>query len=925
MLSTQGTITFGKSSTSANGTNPGTGSTIGNFYSNWSATSSSNPAIIYQKLGTDVYSDNSYTIQAWETAANSIRFNIVFQDGDLGTGTPGVRGDTPIDEYVEGETISTVSLKTATGALEIPVPAASTTSTLSGGVGGAVNISLSSNKTEINEGESVVFSLSTTNISAGTLIPYAITGVSTTDITGSLTGNFEVGTTDTITVTTTEDETTDGDKTMTLALPSNGNVSTACIVKDTSKGLNYSITGPAVINESSSIQYDFEASNLVYQETFFWDITAVNPSAFVQLAGSFLYDPADTGAQGPLIQTAANNILNDSSAATLTIYRYAPAGQSGSVGVVSKGLSVIDISEDLFTVEIDTTVVPLDPSNGFVEPSDLASADPNNIVIRLYDRTAAGTGDLSGDIQFRFRSITGTPNLNTNTWYQLSTTNTDVVALFTMATPGRIYMDFKGTGSIQFGARWAQDTPNDPNDAAIFGGDLFVAGGKVTNVLNWGTQFNPVTFERMFLNCTQLVNIGANGHPRLMGTPGSMDRMFENCINFEGTGLGSWNMSGAVSVKSMFKECHNFVGDIGNWNTSSMTQMNNMFEYCHRFNTDIGTWDTSSVTNMSRMFASYYQNLLVPPTNQGLFNQDISNWDVSNVDNMDGMFVNHSSFNQDLENWCVTNILGLPQSFNFGQSVFDVSNHPVWGTCGGPRDPANPPAPPTNYVPAPVFSNRLEGTGGSSTAIAAKADSNVQSDGRALALAVLELDLYIGTATVNTFSALRVRKISGDNATSKYYLVGTYPNGTNLTDTNWQAASILAPNSPLTPSEIKVNITTLGTFGFGVTDLSYPRLRHIARTSNESVSTSIPSTGVTEYDIGTWIPVNEFDNIRIPGPRARTDVGASATESAAISIQVDVYGRGPSLDGSVTYSETLIASHQLTASAFSDAYDYLAP
>lgn len=128
MLSTQGTIAFGKSSTSANGTNPGTGSNIGNFYADWGATNSSNRVVLYQKLGTDVYSDNSYRIEAWQTASNSIRFNIVFQDGDLGTAnTP---PDTPVDEYVQGETTSIASLKTATGALAIPVPASSTNSTL---------------------------------------------------------------------------------------------------------------------------------------------------------------------------------------------------------------------------------------------------------------------------------------------------------------------------------------------------------------------------------------------------------------------------------------------------------------------------------------------------------------------------------------------------------------------------------------------------------------------------------------------------------------------------------------------------------------------------------------------------------------------------------------------------------------------------
>lgn len=56
-----------------------------------------------------------------------------------------------------------------------------------------VSYSLTSNKNQVNEGETVTFTLIVTGIPSGTSIPYTITGVSAADIVGgSLTGNFVV-------------------------------------------------------------------------------------------------------------------------------------------------------------------------------------------------------------------------------------------------------------------------------------------------------------------------------------------------------------------------------------------------------------------------------------------------------------------------------------------------------------------------------------------------------------------------------------------------------------------------------------------------------------------------------------------------------------------------------------------------------------
>jgi len=80
---------------------------------------------------------------------------------------------------------------------------------------------LTSNQTDwaVTEGESFIITLATTNVAATTNIPYTITGVATGDINNaSLTGNFVVGTTDSITFITTSDGLTEGGETFTLTL-----------------------------------------------------------------------------------------------------------------------------------------------------------------------------------------------------------------------------------------------------------------------------------------------------------------------------------------------------------------------------------------------------------------------------------------------------------------------------------------------------------------------------------------------------------------------------------------------------------------------------------------------------------------------------------------------------------------------------------
>jgi len=90
----------------------------------------------------------------------------------------------------------------------------------------------------IQEGESVVFTLTTTGVPNGHTTSYAITGIADADISGSLTGNFTTNNnTAALTVTATIDGSTEGTETMTITA---GGATQTCAITDPPTGSPYS-------------------------------------------------------------------------------------------------------------------------------------------------------------------------------------------------------------------------------------------------------------------------------------------------------------------------------------------------------------------------------------------------------------------------------------------------------------------------------------------------------------------------------------------------------------------------------------------------------------------------------------------------------------------------------------------------------------
>jgi hypothetical protein len=134
----------------------------------------------------------------------------------------------------------------------------------------------------VNEGSSAQFSLVTTNVVAGTLISYSITGVSVSDLqSGALTGSVAVSTTGTtsISIPIAADGITEGSETLTLTAQGK---SASVVINDTSNTLNKPPTGSVLISGSAQQNQTLTATNTIKDLdgigsiTYFWMISSDN-------------------------------------------------------------------------------------------------------------------------------------------------------------------------------------------------------------------------------------------------------------------------------------------------------------------------------------------------------------------------------------------------------------------------------------------------------------------------------------------------------------------------------------------------------------------------------------------------------------------------------------------------------------------------
>lgn len=142
-------------------------------------------------------------------------------------------------------------------------------------------------------GQTVSIRLITTNVLAGTVIPYTITGVQSADIGGALlTGNFVVGTTDVISFPITADLTTEGVETLVMSL-TNGGATTSITIADSSTSPAESLTlttDKTSVNEGGTFTITLTTGNIADATEVDYEITGVSSEDIngVSLTGTFV-------------------------------------------------------------------------------------------------------------------------------------------------------------------------------------------------------------------------------------------------------------------------------------------------------------------------------------------------------------------------------------------------------------------------------------------------------------------------------------------------------------------------------------------------------------------------------------------------------------------------------------------------------------
>jgi surface protein len=219
---------------------------------------------------------------------------------------------------------------------------------------------------------------------------------------------------------------------------------------------------------------------------------------------------------------------------------------------------------------------------------------------------------------------------------------------------------------------------------------------RLADVKEWGGV--PWTsMQNAFWGCNNLT-ITAPDIPNLTGVI-SMNSMFRQCSILNGpVNIGSWNTASVKDMGVMFAEAIAFNQNIGAWNTSAVTNMNGMFAGARAFNQNIGAWNTSAVTNMIFMFLdanTFNQNIGSWNTSAVTdmswmfgyaenFNQNISSWNTATVTDMSYMFYYARAFNQNIGSWNITNATSITNIFN--NSGINVTNYDAiltsWNTAG---------------------------------------------------------------------------------------------------------------------------------------------------------------------------------------------------------------------------------------------------
>ena len=210
------------------------------------------------------------------------------------------------------------------------------------------------------------------------------------------------------------------------------------------------------------------------------------------------------------------------------------------------------------------------------------------------------------------------------------------------------------------------------NAADVSAWDTSSVREAVSAFMSVNSSFDPVGLGSWNLSsATNLDSMFAqnqNFNPPLAGLTLGANKfsargLFFNCAWFEGVGMENWDVSQLEDADNMFLGASMFEGHLGQWDVSSLTTANGMFHNALMYDDDLTAWNTSSLLSTSGMFRN---------TMFFGFGSGLNAWTVDQVQDTSYMFYNAINFEDNLTNWeldSVTNVAGM----FFGTTALNTS------------------------------------------------------------------------------------------------------------------------------------------------------------------------------------------------------------------------------------------------------------
>jgi hypothetical protein len=148
----------------------------------------------------------------------------------------------------------------------------------------------------VDEGDTVTFTLGGTGLTNGTVVPYTATGIDAEAVVGALSGNFVVGTTDSITFTPKLNQTTYGSRTIKVFLDNKG-INASCVVNNISLTPVYSLApNISFVNEGGTVTFTLTTANVDSGEVIPYSVSGITAADLTagSLTGNFIVGTTET-------------------------------------------------------------------------------------------------------------------------------------------------------------------------------------------------------------------------------------------------------------------------------------------------------------------------------------------------------------------------------------------------------------------------------------------------------------------------------------------------------------------------------------------------------------------------------------------------------------------------------------------------------